>query len=505
MKRVRIGLLVLCFFSGLACTLTSPTPASWAGTPTAQSQAKTETVAAQTAQSLFSDDSTEIPFPELPTETESTNTPSPLPSVDGPWLIFPMSNGRGIEAFDVEAQVSIEVDLPQPIIFADLLDGRSPGGGTLMIRAGSPENLDELALYQVKLPEAEVTKITPLLSLRLQRQIVNQESNRALETFQAVTREPHGLSWSPDGRFLAFSAALDNASSDLYLYDTWGQRVRRINGLYSHNGSPSWSPDSSWLVSQEFDLLAGDLGWRAVNFTALRVPDYDDQNTLYLPPSISQREVLLGWVNSQSFFCYSQTTEGPQRIREVNVDKAETYLRFDGPFTQAAFDPGSKYLSMIWDQSQAASNPNTPGIYGIPSGAAAPILIRAGNFSSLVWDPAGIFIAAGPSGVLGFPPEGTSFFLSKEAGASLSPSGNWLIAWGEGAAQGARLYQPPVSNPLQTLIESPVKGMLWQPDSRGFFLLSEGTLYHFVFPGLNPETVAVGLDGEIPPIFTWLE
>ena len=504
MKRAKIYLIMLCFFSGLACTLTSPTPASWSGTPTAQAQAKTETSVAQTAQALFGDDPTEIPFPELPTENGRTKTPTPPLALDGPWLVFPKPEGTGLEAYDVEAKITLEIDLPQPIYFSDLLDGRSPQDGTLMIRAGSPENLDELALYQVDLPEAEVTRISPLLSLSLQRQIVNQQSNRAVETLQAVTRE-NSLSWSPNGRFLAFAAALDNASSDLYLYDTWGQRVRRLNGLFSHNGSPFWSPGGNWLVSQEFDFLSVEEGWHAVNFTALRVPDYDDQNTLYLPPAGSQREVLLGWVSTQSFFCFSQTVNGPQRIREVNVDKAEYYIRFDGPFTQAAFDPESKYLALIQDQDIAASNGTTAGIYGIQPGTTNPQLIRAGNFHQLTWDPGGMFIASGMSGVFGFPTEGAGLFLPDEGQASLSPSGNWLIAWGDEAMAGARLYQTPVNAPLQTLLDSPVEAMLWQPDSRGFFILSEGNLYHFVFPGLNPNEVAVGFAREIPPVFVWLE
>ena len=493
-------------FSGLACKLTSATPASWSGTPTAQSQAKTETIAAQTAQAFFGDDPTEIPLPNLPTEINSTSTPLPTPATDGPWLVFPDREGGSLHAYDVDAKINLEIELPQPIYFDDLLTGRSPEGGTLFIRAGSPENFDELALYRVSLPEGEVTRISPLLSLELQRQIVNQTSARALETLEAVTC-PDSLSWSPSSRYLAFSGALDNPSSDLYLYDAWGGRVARLNGLYTHNGSPFWAPGSNWLISQEVDLLPSGEGWDAVNITAIRVPGYDDQNTLYLPPAESQSELFLGWINSQSFLSTSQTTNGLHSVREVNVESVKSNLIFDVTFKEAAFDPGSKFLAIVMDQASAFEDGLSAGVYGVQAGSANLQSIRAGDFSSLTWEPGGMFVAGGLNGTFVFPPEGMGFFLPEEEQASLSPNGNWLIAWGEGGSNvaGARLYQPPVGAPLQTLLESSVRAVVWQPDSLGFFILSEGKLLHFAFPGLNPEEVAIDFSEDMPAILAWIK
>ena len=506
MKHGKLCLIVLCLFSGLACRLTSPTPASWSGTPTAQSQAKTETIVAQTAQAFFDDAPTEIPLPELPTEDDSTPTPSPTPALDGPWLVFPDPEGSMLQAYDVDARLSLEIELPQPIQFNDLLSGRSPEGGSLFIRAGSPENFDELALYRVSLPEGEVTRISPLLSLELQRQIINEQSDRALETLQAVTRLD-SLRWSPSGRYLAFSAALDNPSSDLYLYDAWGGRVARLNGLYTHNGSPFWAPGSNWLVSQEYDFLPSVDGWKAVNVTAIRVPGYDDQNTLFLPPAESQSEMFLGWVNSQSFLSTSQTTNGLQSVREVNVESVKSNLIFDVTFKEAAFDPGSKFLAVVMDHANALGDGLSAGIYGAQAGSANLQLIRVGDFSSLTWEPGGMFVAGGMNGTFVFPPEGDGLYLPEEEQASLSPNGIWLIAWGEGGSNeaGARLYQPPVGAPLQTLLESPVRAIVWQPDSLGFFILSEGKLFHFNFPGLNPEEVAIGFSEDLPAILAWME
>ncbi len=59
-------------------------------------------------------------------------------------------------------------------------------------------NTDEFGLYQIDLPSTTVTKLTPLLSLVVQRKIVNEEGTRAFDTLRAVTRED-GLAWSPMG------------------------------------------------------------------------------------------------------------------------------------------------------------------------------------------------------------------------------------------------------------------------------------------------------------------
>lgn len=191
----------------------------------------------------------------------------------------------------------------------------------------------------------------------------------------------------------------------------------------------------------------------------------------------------------------------------MNVDSPKSNIIFDNPFVQAAFDPESKLLALVIDPAAAAETGRTAGVYSIQPASPTPELIRAGDFNQLRWEPGGLFITAGPSGVFGFPPEGTGLFLPGEGGASLSPSGNWLIAWGNasGDREGARLYQTPINAPLQTLLETSVSAVVWQLDSRGFFIFSEGRLFHFAFPSLNPEEVAVGLSEETPPIMIWLE
>ena len=502
------GLLILVVLVGLACRLTSPTPDSWSGTSTSDD---IESIATAIANTRLANPSTAevilitplAPGTETPVETTPQAVKTSTPA--GPWLVYSAPGGDELHAYDISLDDTDVINLPEPILSTDLVAGRAPDGGMLIIRAGSVQNVDELALYQIDVTSAQVTKISPLLSLSLQRNIVNQESQRALQTLEAVTR-PDGIAWSPNGRFLAFTAALDNDSSDLYVFDTLNQRIERVNGLFTHNTSPFWSPDSNWLISQEIAFQSQSESWRVENVLKLHVPGYDDQNTLYLPEPESKEEVFLGWVNSKNFISYSLTASGPSSLRETHIESLQSTIIFPGQFTQAAFDFDSSSLAFILDEAHAALSGLTAGVYLLQSGTTDYNLFRAGGWHQLTWEAGGSFIAASSQGVLAFSSDGEEMFLPGEGGACFSPGGNWLVAWGDGELTnaGVRLYQPPSSRPLQILTDTLTNTCLWQADSKGFFLFGEGSLYRFIFPGLEQQLIENGFSDQKELELIWL-
>ncbi len=491
-------IMVLILGVGFACQLTSPTPASWSGTPTAKAQALTNTAVVLTQNAAPNQDfvatSTEIVIDDNP-----TRTPQPTSSADGPWLVFPAPGGDGIRAYDVEAKVVSDLKLPEPIYWGDLHDGLSPDGKKLIIRAGSPTETDQLALYEIDLMSNQVTKLTPLLSLLLQRKIVNQEGTRAFDVLEIVTRSD-GLAWSPDSRYLAFSAGLDNQSSDLYIFDSSNGRITRMNGLPTHNTAPFWGLNNSRLVSQELGRTGDEGGWRAENVTGVSVPEFDNQNTYYLPIPQSQEEVFVGWLNAQTFISYSMTRDGPSTLRQVNVEVFDLSIIQEGSFKAVALDPVSRTLAMILKYESGEDPGMVEGIYLLQSGDIDFQLLRGGIWDELFCDSDGMFIASGSQGLYVFSLDGEDMVLSGETSADLSPTGNWLIAWGDGA----RLYQPPSIYPLQTLTEDQVESVYWQPDSKGFFIQSEGRLYSLTFPGLSLQLVEEGFAEDEPLIMAWV-
>lgn len=499
--------VVLFLGTGMACQLTSPRPASWAGTSTADVRnteiALTRDAIAGTAPFVFT--------PTAPSNTPvatstATITSTPRENAHGPWLVFPDPEGEGLNAYDINTHKIHRISLPEPIITTDLTRGLAPDGSKLIIRAGLAENTDELALYQINLPSFEVSKLTPLLSITVQRKIVHNQGDRALETLMTVTRSD-GLAWSSDSRYLAFSAALDQESSDLYVADTLNNRIDRVNGLYSQNASPVWSPGGEWLISQEFEYEHQLETWHSVLVSGLRFPSYDSQNTLYLPPIDSFEEVIIGWINPHTFLSYSYTESGPRLLRQVSADEVKESIIFENAFQQAAYDPGTGVTAFSISFSNAIAQGLSGGIYRRELDSPVLVLQAAGDWTHLIWDTGGRFVASGTQGALFFTPQGESILLPGEGNARLAPNGSWVIAWGDGenSRAGARLFQSHSSNPLQTLIDQPVESLTWQPDSKGFLIVSEGSLYHFTFPGLKPEEIITGIPLTTGFVWTWVE
>jgi hypothetical protein len=498
------GLVCVLMIAGLACRLTSAMPASWSGTPTAEARNATNTVFMSTLNAGVAEESDPMTTPS-PTVDPATATPQPTVVQDGPWLIFPAPEAGVIQAYDVEAGTYSEISLPEPIIVADLVNGLSPDGQILVVRAGSPLNTDELGLYRIDLMTGRTSQLTPLLNLDVQRKIVNESGTRAFDTLRAVTRDD-SLAWSPDGRYLAFTAALNTTSSDLYVWEPEKDQIDRLNGLYSHSASTVWSPASNWLVSQDLGEYDEETGWRVEAVSGLQIPGFNNQSTLYLPAAGSLGEVFIGWLNTQSFMSYSLTADGPTELRQVNVETRSVSVSVAGAFEQAAVASSTGAYAYSLDSESAAAADLIGGVYLLAPGSASPNLIRAGQWPTLTWDPGGMFFAAGPQGLLAFMPEGQSIYLPDERMARLSPSGNWIVAWGtdEGGSAGARLYQSPSGNQLQTLTDLPMSDLLWQPDSQGFFILADGSLYHLVFPGLDLLEVASGFSADQVVVMAWV-
>jgi Tol biopolymer transport system component len=82
--------------------------------------------------------------------------------------------------------------------------------------------------------------------------------NRTKLYSQEKCRKDAYLSWSPDGKFLAFSYSLDNPAKKLtntvYILDISSRQIKSIPG--AGNWSPAWSPDSKIIVFVKENGLA---------------------------------------------------------------------------------------------------------------------------------------------------------------------------------------------------------------------------------------------------------
>lgn len=75
------------------------------------------------------------------------------------------------------------------------------------------------------------------------------------------------VAWSPDGQRLAFVAALDGPSGDVYAADVATWQVTRLSDEPTHVIHLTWSPDSRWVLHEGAEYLARAAGYVASDTT----------------------------------------------------------------------------------------------------------------------------------------------------------------------------------------------------------------------------------------------
>jgi hypothetical protein len=472
----------------LACSLSAPTPAAWSGTPTAEVRNATSTAFAATHAAELTSMPT-LPPTKTPTPVGMTPTASTNITSGGPWLIFPAHDGANLLAYDLALGTLTGLDLPPLANLNDLKDGLSGDGKVLLLRAGSIENLNELALYKVTDPNEPIGKVTPLLSIYLQRQIINQVGKRPARAMNAVL-EDGGIAWSPKNNQVVFAAALDADSGDLYLLDLVKDKLERLTAKYAQDLSPIWSPGGGWIVFEEAETQLENGDWHFTAVSAFRIPRFDETRFLYLPPSASIGEVFLGWTNAISFLSYTCTEKSCQNLRQVDLETISVKSVYYEHFSEANYAAKSHAIALVLDQKAASMDGKSAGVYFSAYEGAPFTQIMAGDFTNLSWSEAGgMFLVTGKMGVMGIKPERTSITLQNEAGAAFSPNGAWLVGWNDDSLNpGIRLYSAN-GNYLQTISTDGVRYVTWQADSKGLVMVTDSGIYLVTFPGLQPTLI----------------
>lgn len=479
----------------LACRFTAPTPVAWVGTSTAWPA--TQSAAAITP--------TQTPEPLLPSQTPVPSA-TPAPSVQagqaGPWLIFPNAQENGLYALELGSDHLGGIDIPALIDFADLTNGIAPDGSALVVRAGNVDDLDNLGLYEITNPMQSGRMISPLLGEFVREAIRDRTDNQAAFALQAVL-QPEGLAWRPNSQSLVFSAALEGIAANLYRYQPASGQASRLTVRYQQDFKPVWSPDGQLLVFQEADTLNNPGGWQPYLFTSLNLSNtgrltYVDQ--IALP---DQARIVAGWLNPAQLVTYSLTANGvKQAVRLVNAQSGRpASIIFKGSFDDIAVNPNAGQAAIAVSAATSTGSGLSAGIYLYQSGRQQAELLLNGDFNSLEYHPqAGVFSASGALGLTLFSPGKNTLSFPDDQQAAYAPSGSWLLTWG---SNGARLNAPD-GKPLQVISAEGVSAAIWQPDSRGFYLLKDAGLFHYQFPLLRETLVCDDVSRTDPGWFVWL-
>ena len=98
--------------------------------------------------------------------------------------------------------------------------------------------------------------------------------------------------WSADGTQLAFEAAIDGDSADLYVYSAADGSVKHLTSGSAQDYAPSWSPDGKYIVHFGTDSFGSGAGYHMVGVWATLL-DKASTYDLYTPNTNSGGEYVL--------------------------------------------------------------------------------------------------------------------------------------------------------------------------------------------------------------------
>jgi dipeptidyl aminopeptidase/acylaminoacyl peptidase len=333
--------------------------------------------------------------------------------------------------------------------------------------------------------------------------------------FVSLLHEDARLFWSPDGRHLAFAAALDGPSADVYVFDTRLDQIRRLTDGPSQAVLLGWSPDSQWILHYEATQYRSSHG-EIIGFPAevLWAAKADGSQILQFGSGEGKLAKISGWLSPNSVVLTARLG-GPSLSTELWSIDIETGIRRerrDLNLYSIAVDPGGDTIAV-----NADSLIDPEG--GYLEGGLFVLQSVGGNLEEIGDGPSifcygcpiewveriGSFIAHQPFNFgnevrppFRFLPTGEvlTVYEGEVSRPIVSPDGTWLAFPGDGV----RIYAE--SGGLQlSLPGTSVSSMVWSPDSAGLYYLeaTDGAVrlrYGSVPQGgqalLNPE---IGLEG----------
>jgi WD40 repeat protein len=464
---------ILLLSSFAACSLTtSATPApSTPIVPTSASTAASSWLA--TATQLPPATATS-PAPTLESQIAPTTAPS-LKSLKEPLTSDPAHSAGVPQLFFLTGDRLMKVNadgsgktLLSKNLFAKaayLRAALSPRGDLLAFRAGSLpsywgtnwDNYQPPTLNLFEVQAGTVISTVPIFSTELEQRLrandpIMYDALYAAE--QAAIAIGGDLAWSPDGRYLAFVAATDGPSSDVYSYDRETGQILRLTDGPHQAAHLLWSPDSQWIVHEEVEWFGGfdtDSGAQAIWAAA---PDGSDIRKLYEVED-GRTTRLIDWLSPDTLLMRASSLDRLQ-LRLVDLTTGDSQL----------ITPTTEITQIGYDH-----------VYRWDSDAKRLWTSSAGDVVSLALDGT----------VKRYPDESELPFES--------PNGAWLLFECGGGIKrpGLRLYTH--DGQLAREIASDLTSRAtWSPDSTGVFYELGGVFYYVSIPDGRPQPIEENRD-----------
>ena len=231
------------------------------------------------------------------------------------------------------------------------------------------------------------------------------------------TKEPRQLThnlvddyfpaWSPNGKWIAFVSGSHGQNMDIYRMDIDGTNLRRLTAR-GKNGRPTWSPDSQWIAFVSYDR-GERKGIYIMDANGKRLRRLDDKEVQMIDGvfqgecawSPDGKQIAFGFQirnEKRMHLCtidvdgknFRQLTEGAPILRPMKV------LDFPNPaIYYPAWSPDSKWIAYVFsDDPWPFQFADIYVIDAMGNGRENPILIGEIDMSSNMypaWAPEGFF------------------------------------------------------------------------------------------------------------------
>ena len=273
------------------------------------------------------------------------------------------------------------------------------------------------------------------------------------------------FAWSLDGTQLAFSAATDGPSTDLYLYDLATNRVTRLTDGIEQIEGIRWSPDGTWIWHSTISY-----GYCQVCDGHHYAAAADGSTVVTLPGNDIYR--FLGWVDDGSYLVTDQANgPGTFALQRVEIATGISEMLWDGVHEGYVYDPANLRLGIIGSRERSFDPDTQVFIVDLATGQDEEF---DDLVSALAGEPWLAPLAARPlnhpchrAGLLVHPCLETPF-------DPLSPDGDYRVTSYNAVVEsssGARIL--PFAGKLGRR-----SNVLWRPDSAGIFFVLANAIYY---------------------------
>ena len=330
---------------------------------------------------------------ELPDVPEvSINTPTseesaqPTPQVEPaePQINIPSETmlvvtGSGVWVVNEQTHAAAQISDDQVDAPWELKEGLSPDKKSFAFITGFGGASLNPMLVVLDIENQIATLQLELTGPMIQPGLEGSQGDPAFEAFGAM-QFTDSLAWSPDGTRLAFVAARDGDSADIYLFNRSDNSVTRLTDEAGHATALHWSPDGQLLQYVSVNTFGTGAGF---DMEGLWVYDFPGKQAQLLEQLESNGEEFLAWTDNSHFLINSwdRICES-NHLRFVNAAMLFNQMIVEGCFTASAYDPEQKFgmfsVTEFNYQNCSCSEPMDAGLRIFGEGVGYPIVGEIG-------------------------------------------------------------------------------------------------------------------------------